>query len=95
MSLSLEEVRRIALLARIEISDAEAQAMRSQLNGIFGLIEQMQSLDTEGIEPMSHAQDVTLRLREDVVTEQDRRELYQSAAPRVEAGLYLVPKVIE
>ncbi len=95
MPLSLEEVRRIAALARIDISDAEAQATQSQLNGIFELIGAMQKVDTDGIEPMSHAQDVVLRLREDKVTEEDRRGLFQSVAPQVEAGLYLVPKVIE
>ena len=95
MSLSLEEVRRIALLARIEISEGEAAAMQAQLNDIFGLIGQMQKVNTDGIEPMTHAQGPVLRLRGDAVTEGDRRELYQSVAPQVEAGLYLVPKVIE
>jgi len=95
MPLSLEEVRRIAALARIDISDAEAKATQSQLNGIFELIGAMQKVSTDGIEPMSHAQDLVLRLREDKVTEEDRREPFQSVAPQVEAGLYLVPKVIE
>jgi len=93
--LSLEEVKRIAHLARIEISEAEAAQTQDQLNAIFGLIESMQAVDTEGIEPMSHAQDVMLRLREDAVTESDQHRLFQSVAPQVEAGLYLVPKVIE
>ena len=95
MSLSLQEVRRVALLARIEITDREAQAAQVQLNEIFKLIEQMQSVDTEGITPMAHAQDVVQRLREDRVTETDQHALYQSIAPQVENGLYLVPKVIE
>jgi aspartyl-tRNA(Asn)/glutamyl-tRNA(Gln) amidotransferase subunit C len=95
MPLSLEEVRRIAALARIGISDAEAKAARSQLNDIFELIGQMQKIDTEGVAPMSHGQDVTLRLREDKVTETDQRELFQALAPQKEEGLYLVPKVIE
>ena len=95
MRLSLDEVRRIATLARLEIGDAEAAAMQSQLNDIFRMIGEMQKVDTEGVEPMSHARDVSLRLRDDAVTEPDRRELYQALAPRVEAGLYLVPKVIE
>ncbi len=95
MPLSLEEVKRIAHLARIEISEAEAAQTQDQLNAIFGLIESMQAVDTEGIEPMSHAQDVMLRLREDAVTESDQHRLFQSVAPQVEAGLYLVPKVIE
>jgi aspartyl-tRNA(Asn)/glutamyl-tRNA(Gln) amidotransferase subunit C len=95
MPLSLEEVRRIAELARIGISDAEAGAVQAQLNDIFGLIGQMQEVDTDGIEPMTHAQGAALRLREDAVTERGRRERFQAVAPQVEAGLYLVPKVIE
>lgn len=95
MSLSLEEVGRIAALARIEVSEDQARATCDQLNNILVLIGQMQALDTANIEPMSHALDLALRLREDVVTESDRRELFQSIAPRVEGGLYLVPKVIE
>ena len=95
MSLSLPEVKRVAWLARIEITDAEADAAQGQLNDIFKLIEQMQSVDTEGVEPMAHAQDVAQRLREDRVTETDQHALYQSIAPQVEGGLYLVPKVIE
>jgi aspartyl-tRNA(Asn)/glutamyl-tRNA(Gln) amidotransferase subunit C len=95
MSLTLDEVKRIAWLARIEVSEAEAAATRDQLNGIFELIGQMREVDTAGIEPMSHAQDVALRLREDVVSEGDRRQDFQKVAPQVENGLYLVPKVIE
>ena len=95
VSLSLEEVKRIAHLARIEISEAEAVQTQGQLNDIFGLIESMQAVDTEGIAPMSHAQDLMLRLREDAVTESDQHPLFQSVAPQVEDGLYLVPKVIE
>jgi aspartyl-tRNA(Asn)/glutamyl-tRNA(Gln) amidotransferase subunit C len=95
MSLSLDDVKRIAYLARIAIDDIEAAAVLKQLSGIFALIEQMQAVDTTGIEPMSHAQDVVLRLRDDIVTESDQHELFQSVAPQVEAGLYLVPKVIE
>ena len=95
MPLSLEEVHRVAELARIGISDAEARAVQSQLNDIFELIGQMQRVNTDGIAPMSHAQGLTLRLRPDEAKETDRRELYQSVAPKVEAGLYLVPKVIE
>ena len=95
MTLSLDDVKRVASLARIEISEDEAQQMLSQLSGIFSLIEQMQAVDTSGIEPMSHAQDMMQRLREDVVTESDQHLLFQSVAPQVEAGLYLVPKVIE
>lgn len=95
MSLSLEQVRRIAHLARIEISDAEAETTLGHLNGIFALIEEMQAVDTRGVEPMAHAQDIAQRLREDKVTEENRREALQSVSPETEAGLYLVPKVIE
>ena len=95
MSLSLEEVKRIAYLARIEISEAEAVQTQGQLNDIFRLIESMRAVDTEGVEPMFHAQDLLLRLREDAVTESDQHRLFQSVAPQVEGGLYLVPKVIE
>ena len=95
MSLTLEQVKRIAHLARIEISDDEALTTQGHLNGIFQLIEQMQAVDTSGVEPMAHAQDVSQRLRDDVVSEGDRRAAYQAVAPETEAGLYLVPKVIE
>jgi len=95
MSLSLDDVRRIAHLARIEVSDAELRAVQQQLNGILGLVEQLQAAETAGVAPMAHAQNVTLRLRDDEVTEPDQREPFQSTAPAVEAGLYLVPKVIE
>lgn len=95
MSLSLDDVKRIAHLARIAVSDDEARTALGQLSGIFNLIEQMQAVDTSAIEPMSHAQDLILRMREDVVTDDDAHGLFQSIAPQVEAGLYLVPKVIE
>lgn len=95
MSLSLDDVKRVAALARIEIGEEEASIALGQLSGIFSLIQQMQSVDTAPISPMSHAQDVMQRLRPDNVTETDQRELFQSIAPQVEAGLYLVPKVIE
>ena len=95
MSLSLDQVQRIAHLARIELSPGEAEQTRDQLNGIFALIEQMQAVDTRGVEPMAHAQNVAQRLREDRVTETDQHEAFQQVAPEVEAGLYLVPKVIE
>jgi aspartyl-tRNA(Asn)/glutamyl-tRNA(Gln) amidotransferase subunit C len=95
MSLTLEQVRRVAHLARIEVSDAEAQSTLGHLNGIFALIEEMQAVDTSGIEPMAHAQDLAQRLREDVVTEIDQRAAFQAVAPETEGGLYLVPQVIE
>jgi aspartyl-tRNA(Asn)/glutamyl-tRNA(Gln) amidotransferase subunit C len=95
MSLNQEEVARIARLARIELSPAEALTTETQLNGILGFIESLQAVNTTGIEPMSHAVDMVQRLRPDCVTETDRRADFQAVAPDVENGLYLVPKVIE
>jgi len=95
MALSLQDIQHIARLARIRVTESEAETARGQLNGIFGLIEQMQAVDTQGVEPMSHALDVAQRLREDKVTESDLRDKFQSVAPAVENGLYLVPRVIE
>jgi aspartyl-tRNA(Asn)/glutamyl-tRNA(Gln) amidotransferase subunit C len=95
MALNITDIKRIAHLARIEINEAEAQATLSKLSGILGLIGQMQAVDTTGITPMSHSQDVVQRLRDDVITETNQRELLQSNAPAVAGGLYLVPKVIE
>lgn len=95
MSLTLEQVRRVAHLARIEVSDAEAEVTLGHLNGIFSLIEEMQAVDTRGVEPMAHAQDLAQRLRSDRVTEENCRDTFQAIAPEVEAGLYLVPKVLE
>jgi len=95
MTISLADVARIAHLARIEITAAEADDVRGKLDAIFGLINELQAIDTAGVVPMAHAQDVPLPLREDRVTETDHRALYQSVAPAVEDGLYLVPKVLE
>ena len=95
MALTLDDVNRIAQLARIEVAPDEAGEVLNRMTGIFRLIEEMQAVDTTGVEPMSHAQDVTLRLRDDRVTEHDQHQLFQSIAPQVEDGLYLVPRVIE
>ena len=99
MSLSPDQLQRIALLARIAVAPDEAQAVAERLNQVLGLIDQLQSVDTGGIEPMAHALDAQLavqqRLRADEVTEPDRRGDFQKGAPAVEQGLYLVPKVIE
>ena len=95
MSLTPEQLQRIALLARIDVAPGEAPAVTERLNRVLGLIDQLQSVDTRGIEPMSHALDVVQRLRPDEVSEPDRRAEYQEGAPAVEQGLYLVPKVIE
>jgi aspartyl-tRNA(Asn)/glutamyl-tRNA(Gln) amidotransferase subunit C len=95
MSLTPEQVARIAHLARIALAPAEAEGVRDQLNGILELVERMQSIATEGVAPMAHAQDVMLRLREDAVTEADLHAKFQSIAPQVEGDLYLVPRVVE
>ncbi len=95
MSLSLADVEKVARLARLAMNEQEIQAAQTQLNSIFGLIAEMQAVDTTGIAPMSHAQDLAQRLRQDVVTETNQREAFQAIAPQVEQGLYLVPQVIE
>jgi aspartyl-tRNA(Asn)/glutamyl-tRNA(Gln) amidotransferase subunit C len=95
MSLTTTDVQKVARLARLAMNDQEIESSRKQLSGIFDLIAEMQAVDTSGIEPMSHAQDVSQRLREDNVTENNQREIFQIIAPQVENGLYLVPKVIE
>jgi aspartyl-tRNA(Asn)/glutamyl-tRNA(Gln) amidotransferase subunit C len=93
--LSLEEIRRIARLARIELAAPEAEALGRDMNDILAMVEQMSAVDTNGVEPMAHPQEMAQRLREDRVTEDDPRELFLALAPQVEDGLYLVPKVIE
>jgi aspartyl-tRNA(Asn)/glutamyl-tRNA(Gln) amidotransferase subunit C len=95
MALTLDDVKRVAHLARIAITDDEAQSAQAQLTGIFKLIGEMEAVDVSAITPMSHAQDVAQRLREDRVTELNLSEQFQAVAPQVEAGLYLVPRVIE
>jgi aspartyl-tRNA(Asn)/glutamyl-tRNA(Gln) amidotransferase subunit C len=99
MSLSDDQVRRIARLARIAVRPEESKEALDRLNRVLGLIDQLQAVDTTGIEPMAHPLDAQLsggqRLRPDQVTETDRREAYQAVAPAVQDGLYLVPKVIE
>jgi aspartyl-tRNA(Asn)/glutamyl-tRNA(Gln) amidotransferase subunit C len=99
MSLSDDQVRRIARLARIAVRPEESNEALDRLNRVLGLIDQLQAVDTAGIEPMAHPLDAQLpegqRLRADEVPETDRREAYQAVAPAVADGLYLVPKVIE
>ena len=99
MALTPEDVSRIATLARLELSPAEQAAMLPQLDGFFRIVEQMSQVDTSGVEPLytplSAVQAAALRLRDDVVTETDRRDTNQKNAPAVEDGLFLVPKVIE
>jgi len=95
MSLSDDQLRRLARLARIALQPGESAALTGRLNRVLAMVEEMRRVDTAGIEPMAHAQDLVQPLREDSVTETDHRERYQAVAPAVEEGLYLVPKVIE
>ncbi len=99
MALTPAEVSRIAQLARLELSDDEQSAMLAQLNEFFDIVEKMRAVDTSGVAPLytplSAIEDVTLRLREDVVSEPNNREANMANAPAQEGGLFLVPKVIE
>lgn len=100
MSLELNDVKRIANLARLELSEEEANNTLNKLNGFFSIAEQLKAIDTSGVAPLSHplsAQlpEFSLRLREDKITESNHREEYQKVAPATQDGLYLVPKVIE
>lgn len=95
MAISNEEVRAMAKLARLAIEPDDIPAYAEQLSGILAFVARMDKIDTTAIEPLAHPLDLTARLRPDVVSESDQRELFQSLAPEVERGLYLVPKVIE
>ena len=99
MALTLDDVNRIAHLARLELRADESAAMLTQLNDFFKTVDQMSAVDTRGVEPLytplSAVQQVPLRLREDVVSEVDERDANQRSAPAVEDGLFLVPKVLE
>jgi aspartyl-tRNA(Asn)/glutamyl-tRNA(Gln) amidotransferase subunit C len=95
MSLDKEAVSRIAHLARLGVDESEYDTYARNLSDILAFVEQLNAVDTTGVEPMAHPLDASQRLRPDQVSETDRRETFQRIAPRVEAGLYLVPKVIE
>jgi aspartyl-tRNA(Asn)/glutamyl-tRNA(Gln) amidotransferase subunit C len=95
MSLQRADVKKIAHLARLAVSDTEADALVKDLSNILDLVAQMDAVDTDQVEPMAHPTDMAQRLRPDVVTETDQREAFQANAPAVENGLFLVPKVIE
>lgn len=95
MSLKAEDVRKIAHLARLGIEEKDIEAYAKDLSGILQLVEQMKAVDTSDVAPMAHPLEMAQRLRPDAVTEEDLKERFQSLAPQVEAGLYLVPKVIE
>lgn len=99
MSLTLQDIGRIANLARLELDPEHSERMLAQLNGFFDIVERMNAVDTTGVEPLAHPtavmEDVALRLRPDVVSEPNARDANQKSAPAVENGLFLVPKVIE
>jgi aspartyl-tRNA(Asn)/glutamyl-tRNA(Gln) amidotransferase subunit C len=99
MALNPEQIARIAHLARLELAPDEAERMRGQINGFFDIVEQMQAVNTDGVEPLAHPvagfMPMALRLRDDVASEPNMREANQQSAPAVERGLFLVPKVIE
>ncbi|MDO8329164.1 MAG: Asp-tRNA(Asn)/Glu-tRNA(Gln) amidotransferase subunit GatC [Fluviicoccus sp.] len=95
MSLTTENIDKIAHLARLGLSGDDRTRYTDSLNSILGLIDDLQAVNTQGIEPLAHAFEVNQPLRKDMVSEQNRRDDYQKIAPAVEAGLYLVPKVIE
>jgi aspartyl-tRNA(Asn)/glutamyl-tRNA(Gln) amidotransferase subunit C len=99
MSLTPQDIGRIAHLARLALRPEESERMLSQINGFFAIVEPMRAVDTSGVEPLTHpvaaVRDVPLRLRDDIVSEPDQRDANQQSAPAVERGLFLVPKVIE
>lgn len=95
MSLTSEDVEKIAHLARLAVAPEEGASLSQDLSNILDLVAQMNAVDTAGVEPMAHPLEMHQRLRPDEVTETDRRERYMSNAPQVENGLFLVPKVIE
>lgn len=95
MSLSPEQVRQVAHLARLELRAEQVDPYAHQLSNILELVDRLSAADTAGVAPMAHPMDMTQRLRPDQVTESDRREAFQAHAPAVENGLFLVPKVIE
>ena len=95
MSLDKEAVGKIAHLARLGVDAAEYETYARNLSDILSFVEQLNAVDTSGVEPMAHPLDASQRLRPDQVSEADQRERFQQIAPKVEAGLYLVPKVIE
>ncbi len=95
MSLDKQDVEKIAHLARLAINEDDVPAYAQNLSNILDLVEQMNSVDTDNVEPMAHPTDAVQRLREDEVRETNQRDRFQKIAPQVENGLYLVPKVIE
>ena len=95
MDVTEEVVRNIAELVQLKVDDAEIQQLTEGMQNILALADQMQAINTEGVEPVSNPLDASQKLRPDVVTEENQRELFQSLAPASESGLYLVPRVVE
>jgi aspartyl-tRNA(Asn)/glutamyl-tRNA(Gln) amidotransferase subunit C len=95
MTLTADDVKKIAHLARLGIAEQDVEHYAKDLSGVLELMTQMGALDTTGVQPMAHPLDQLQRLREDVVAETDQRAHFQSIAPQTQAGLYLVPKVID
>ena len=95
MSLTSDDVKRVAKLARLGLTEAETKETLTQLNSILGLVDQMQQIDTDEVAPLAHPLELKQTLRADAVTETDQREKFQGIAPQADAGLYLVPRVVE
>ncbi len=95
MAIELKDVQNIAHLARLQLSPAEQQEAQNSINNILHMIDEMQAIDTTGVEPLAHAYEASQRLRDDVVTEQNQRDVLLALAPSADRGLFLVPKVLE
>lgn len=95
MAIELKDVQNIAHLARLQLNHTEQQEARNSINNILHMIDEMQAIDTTGVEPLAHAYEASQRLREDVVTEHDQRDVLLALAPQADRGLFLVPKVLE
>jgi aspartyl-tRNA(Asn)/glutamyl-tRNA(Gln) amidotransferase subunit C len=95
MAIESSDIAKLAKLARIEINDAAAQEAAKSISEVLALVDQLQAINTDGVLPMAHPLDAVQKLRPDVITETNQREAFQSIAPATEAGLYLVPQVIE
>ena len=95
MTVTPTDIEKIAALARIQVTDTELPALNERLNTILAMVDTLQSVPTDGVEPMANPLDACQRLRADLVTEPDQRDAFQTIAPQAEQGLYLVPKVIE
>jgi len=95
MAIDLKDVQNIAHLARLQLNQAEQEEAQDSINNILHMIDQMQAIDTTGVEPLAHAYEASQRLRDDVVTEQNQREVLLALAPSADRGLFLVPKVLE